>query len=622
MAKKKDTNATLTDATLPEAALNATKSIENALLFEIAWEVCNQVGGIYTVIRSKVPAMTEHWGERYCLIGPYVHKNVHAEFEPSDDYDNPFGEVVLKMREMGFEVHYGRWLVTGNPRVILFNPYSVYYKLADIKYGLWEHHDITCPDGDSLFDICAAFGDLVKSFFATLHHTEIPNKHAVVAHFHEWMAATCIPEIRRDHLNLKVVFTTHATLLGRYIAMNDAFFYDHLPFFDWHKEASHFNVVHTVKVERAAAHGSHVFTTVSEVTARECLHLLGRKPDFILPNGLNIERFTALHEFQNLHKIYKDKIHEFVMGHFFQSYSWDLDNTLYFFTSGRFEFKNKGFDITLEALARLNWKMQLLNLETTVVMFIVTKQPVHSLNPQALQSRALMEEIRENTKAIQEQVGERLFYASASSPDSKFPDLNQFIDSYWKLRLRRNLQSWKSGQLPLVVTHNLINDAGDEILHSIRHLGLLNHRHHKVKIVYHPDFITTSNPLFGMDYGQFVRGCHLGVFPSYYEPWGYTPLECIASGVPTITSDLSGFGDFVLSTMSDNEKDGIYVTHRRYQSYSDAAEELSEQMLAFVRQSRRERIAQRNKTERSSELFDWQYLGQYYMDAYEEALKR
>lgn len=605
-----------TKKTKKEAFKPTVLKAKPRLLIETAWEVCNQVGGIYTVIRSKVPAAVNNWGEDYLCIGPLIHRNFSAEFEASDDYSHPFGQAVLKMREAGFQVLYGRWLISGNPKVVLLNPYQVYDNLGIIKYNLFSHHDINCPEGDSLFDQCVAFGEMIRLYHFYLSQVEETNQFQMISHFHEWMASTCIPEIRRDSLPFHIVFTTHATLLGRYIAMNDSFFYDHLPFFDWYKEASHFNVVGTVKVERAAAHGCHVFSTVSEVTARECFHLLGRQPDVIVPNGLNIERFTALHEFQNLHKQYKEKINEFVMGHFFQSYSFDLDKTLYFFTSGRFEYTNKGFDITLEALARLNWKMQLEGIDANVVMFMVTKQPFTSLNPHALQSRAIMEEIRQTTTAIEKTVGERLFYSAASSQENKMPDLNLFVDDYWKLRLRRIVQSWKSDSLPLVVTHNLVNDSADQILNSIRSHGLLNHRNHKVKVVYHPDFIASTNPLFGMDYTQFVRGCHLGVFPSYYEPWGYTPLEAIASGVPTVTSDLSGFGDYVLKEMPGHEKNGIYVVNRRFNSYYDAAEQLSEQLLSFVRQSRRDRINQRNLTERASVDFDWDNLYKYYLQCY------
>jgi glycogen(starch) synthase len=593
-----------------------SKEQGSRLLLEIAWEVCNQVGGIYTVIRSKVPAAVQEWGEDYLCIGPLVHRNYAAEFEAADDYSHPFGKAVLKMRDAGFRVEYGRWLVSGNPRVVLLDPAQLSHRLHEIKYLLFKDHDINCPENDALFDQCAGFGELVRLFHGFLAEVEGIGKLTLFSHFHEWMSATGIPGIRRDNHPFRIVFTTHATLLGRYLAMNDGHFYDRLPFYDWHKEAIHFNVLGIAKAERAAAHGAHVFSTVSDVTALECKYLLGRQPDVIVPNGLNIERFTALHEFQNLHKLYKDKIHEFIMGHFFQSYSFDLEKTLYFFTSGRFEFRNKGFDITLEALARLNWKMHLEGLDQTVVMFVVTRQPFHSMNPYALQSRAMMEEIRQTTRSIERMVGDKLFYSVASSRENKLPDLNAFVDDYWRLRLRRILQSWKADTLPLVVTHNLADDHNDEILKSIRNHGLLNHRNHKVKVVYHPDFIASTNPLFGMDYTQFVRGCHLGVFPSFYEPWGYTPLEAIASGVPTVTSDLSGFGDYVLKNVPDAEKQGIYVNHRRHRSYHDAAEELSDQMLSFVRQSRRDRISQRNYTERASVLFDWEQLYRYYLDCY------
>ncbi|HXA00618.1 MAG TPA: glycosyltransferase, partial [Cytophagaceae bacterium] len=313
---------------------------------------------------------------------------------------------------------------------------------------------------------------------------------------------------------------------------------------------------------------------------------------------------------------------QFVMGHFFHSYSFDLDKTIYLFTSGRYEYKNKGFDITLEALARLNWRMRQENIDTTVVMFFITKQPFQSMNPKVLQSRAVMEEIRQTCDAIEKQVGERLFYAAASSSENKIPALNDFIDDYWKLRLRRTIQSWKSNELPIVVTHNLYHDDKDEILNFLRTANLVNNWYDKVKVVYHPDFISPTNPLFGMEYGQFVRGCHLGVFPSYYEPWGYTPLECLASGVPAVTSDLSGFGDYVIKNIPEQEEKGIYVVTRRDRSFDDAANQLTNQLFSFVKMNRRDRITQRNRVESASELFDWKKLGTYYDKAYNIAIER
>jgi glycogen(starch) synthase len=593
----------------------------NALLVEVAWEVCNQVGGIYTVIRSKAPTMTEKWDENYCLLGPYLHNKMPAEFEPAKEYDDEFGKAALKLREAGIEVYYGRWLVTGRPKVVLINFYSIYQKLVDIKFFYWEHHGISHTGYDPLLDQVMGFGFVVKEFFKALASPEVTVK-PIVAHFHEWMVGSAIPDLRRENVHVNIVFTTHATLLGRYLAMNDAHFYDNLAFVDWESAAKNYNVEPQAKIERAAAHGAHVFTTVSEVTARECLVLLGRNPDLILPNGINIHRFVALHEFQNLHKDYKNKIHQFVMGHFFHNYSFDLDKTLYFFTSGRFEYRNKGFDVTIEALARLNYKMQCEGIDQTVVMFFITKQPCYSINSQALQSRAMLEEIRSACTAIEKQIGEKLFYAAAGAPEQQLPDLNSFVEEYWKLRLRRTLQSWKDENKPSVVTHDLVHGGSDEILNFLQTTNLLNNEYDKVKVVYHPDFISPSNPLFGMEYGQFVRGCHLGVFPSYYEPWGYTPLEAIASGVPAITSDLSGFGDYVVNTIPDHDARGIYVINRRTQNFHEAAEELANEMLTFVKLTRKERIKQRNIVENSSELFDWKVLGEYYNKAHELALER
>ncbi|AMM52479.1 glycogen synthase [Rufibacter sp. DG15C] len=583
-------------------------------LLEIAWEACNQVGGIYTVIRSKVPAMMEYWGDQYCLVGPYFPQQAAAEFEPTEDYSDVFGKAVLQLREEGVEVYYGTWLITGRPRIVLINPNSAFLKLNEIKHQLWENHHIPTSDEHLLHQVLA-FGDLTKRFIKL-----VANMSKVVAHFHEWMVGSAIPDLRREQVPVKIVFTTHATLLGRYLAMNDPNFYDQLTAVDWQKEARHFNIEPAVSIERAAAHGAHVFTTVSEVTVRECIYLLDRIPDTVLPNGLNIRRFTAMHEFQNLHLTYKEKIHRFVMSHFFQSFPFALDKTLYFFTSGRFEYRNKGFDLTLEALARLNYRMKKARMDTTVVMFFITKQPFHSINPEVLHSKALMEEIRETVDAISNQVGERLFYEAAASSEYKLPNLENFVDDYWKLRYRRTLQSWKTHHLPSVVTHNLVNDKSDEILEFLRTSNLVNNADDRVKIVYHPDFISPTNPLFGMEYGQFVRGCHLGVFPSYYEPWGYTPLECVASGIPAVTSDLSGFGDYVKKHVKKYTEKGIYVINRHDKGFEESAEQLAKHLFDFVEFSRRERIAQRNKVESSSEMFDWKKLLVHYERAYHLAL--
>lgn len=596
---------------------------QDTFLFEIAWEVCNQVGGIYTVIRSKVPSVIDKWGhENYCLIGPYFAEQAAAHFDPATDFSTPIGKAVLKLQERGFDVHYGQWIVSGRPHVVLFNPYSVYDKLGEIKYYLWKEFNISLPGGDELLDKVAAFGYLVKEFFHYIAEFDLGHPN-MIAHFHEWMAGIPIPAIRKDKLNIKVVFTTHATLLGRYLAMNDPKFYDHLAFYNWEAEATKFNVKPIAEIERASAHGAHIFTTVSEITGNECTHLLGRTPDMVLPNGLNIVRFEALHQIQNQHVKIKEQIHDFVMGHFFQSYPFDLDKTLYFFTSGRYEYQNKGYDVTLEALARLNYKMQVANIDTTVVTFFVTKKPFYTINPEVLQSKAQIEDVWRVCEEIKEQVGKRLYTnITAAEGPYLFPDLSKMVDDYLRLKLRRNIQSWKTHKLPKIITHTLKDDGSDEILQFLRNANLVNNRHDKVKVVYHPDFITTSNPLFRMDYTQFVRGCHLGIFPSMYEPWGYTPLECLASGIPSITSEVAGFGDYVVNTIPDHDEKGMYIINRKGRNFFDIAEDLANIMFKFVQMSRRDRIALRYRCEEASLHFDWSNLGKYYDKAYNEVVKR
>jgi glycogen synthase len=593
----------------------------DAYLLEVAWEVCNQVGGIYTVIRSKAPAMVEHAHGRYCMIGPYVNKSINAELEPINDSQDVFGLAAAALRRKGYDVNYAQWLITGKPHVVLLNPVIEAQALNVVKYLLWKNHGIATPPNNAMIDQVISFSYLTKLFIDELVKItgdDLP----VIAHFHEWMAGLPILDIRRDNMPVKTIFTTHATQLGRHLAINSPMFYAHLPFFKWEDEAKKFGIETEARIEFKCSQAADIMSTVSEVTARECKHLLARKPEVVMPNGLNIERFEALHEFQNMHVQYKEKIHEFVMAHFFQSYSFSLEKTLYFLTSGRYEYKNKGFDLTLEALCRLNQRMKQEKSDVTVVMFFVTKRDFYGIRSEVLQSKAMMQEIQQTCQAIQQQVGRVLFFESTLRNDTAMPDLNDFVPEYWKLRYRRTVQSWKTKKNPPVVTHRLVNEDQDEVLNFLTAKNLLNNPDDKVKIVYHPDFINASNPLFGLDYNQFVRGCHLGVFPSYYEPWGYTPLECMASGLPSITSDLSGFGDYVLRNIPEHDEYGLHVIERGKRTFDWSANQLAGVMHKFISQSRRERIMQRNNVENNSGIFDWENLIRHYVHAYELALKK
>ncbi|MEX0774518.1 MAG: glycosyltransferase [Phycisphaeraceae bacterium] len=599
-----------------EALTPAARRAE-PLLLEIAWEVCNQLGGIYTVIRSKVPRMVERWGGRYCLVGPYNHATAQVEFEATP-LTGTVGNAVKRLHELGVKAHFGRWLVTGRPHVVLIDYLSLFARLHEVKYRLWTNHRIAMPGDNELLNNVTAFAEGVRLLLWTLSGKDVPRR-PIVAHFHEWMAGPAVPMLRHENWPGAMVFTTHATLLGRYLAMHDSEFYAHLPFYNPGGEADHFLVRPEYEIERAAAHAAHVFTTVSDVTAEECRYLLGRNPELLLPNGLNIQRFAALHEFQNLHLQYKEKIHHFTLGHFFPSYNFDLDKTLYFFTSGRYEYRNKGMDLTVEALARLNHRLRAAGSSTTVVAFIITRRPCRSLNVTTLQTHSMLDELRSATESVKEQIGEKLFYAAATG---KVPDLNSLVDDYWLLRLRRTMHAWRREHPPTIVTHDLIDDQHDEVLNQLRTCKLFNLQHDPVKVIYHPDFINPTNPLFGMEYDQFVRGCHLGVFPSYYEPWGYTPLESIALGVPAITSDLSGFGSYIMQLLPDHEEKGLYVLRRKNVTYWQSADELADRMFRYCQLSRRERITLRNSVESFSEHFDWHNLGKRYDEAHDLALDR
>jgi glycogen(starch) synthase len=594
------------------------------MLFEVSTEVCNQVGGIYQVLRSKAPLMVQRWGDRYCLIGPWEPSKAVVEFEEA----KPTGWVaraLQQLKDQGLNVHYGRWLVPGRPRVMLLEHGLPPDKLGVIKYQFWADHGIETPGQDWLVDQVVSFADAVRRLLEALAEhrpyaqVRPSNPQPMLAHFHEWLGGLAIPLLRKRRLPVATVFTTHATLLGRYIASSRDDFYDQLPWIDQEQEARRYNVVTQHKIERACAHGAHVFTTVSSVTAEECNFLLGRPVDVVTPNGLTIGLYNAGHDQQRLHGEYKEEVHKFTMGHFFPSYSFDLDKTLYFFTSGRYEPKNKGFDLCLEAIARLNAELKAAKVDKTVVFFIISKRATKGINPLAMEKRGVLNELAEVCEKITDGVGQRLFPRAAAGDKLHLDDL---IDEYWLLRYRRAQHAMKQNCLPMVVTHMLEDDNNDPVLNYIRHLQLINRQEDPVKVVYHPDFITPTNRLWGVEYDQFVRGCHLGIFPSLYEPWGYTPLECAAMGVPAVTSDLAGFGRYVAETYSEPEKVGLTVLKRRGRTFHDAAADLTRYLVNFCTMERRDRIALRNEVDRRSWDFDWSKLGKAYHAAHDLALAR
>lgn len=589
------------------------------LLFECAWEVCWQLGGIYTVLRTKAAAMLERWGDRYCLIGPYNPNTAPLEFEEQPTYGS-IRETLQRLRDAGMNCYFGRWLIPGRPRVILLDYRARYRTLDADKYLMWKDHGIETYASDGEVNEVTCFGFAVADFFRVF--CEVVKDRPILAQFHEWMAGVAVPRIAHLRLPIGTVFTTHATLLGRYIAGDNPYFYEHLPFLNADFEANKYQILPRYQIEKAATHASTVFTTVSEVTATESERLLGRAPEVILPNGLNIQRFAAPHEFQYLHQQYKEEINEFVMGHFFPTYTFDLENTLYLFTSGRYEYRNKGMDVYIEALARLNAALKQVDKPPTIVAFIITKAAVRNINVSVLQNQSMFEDLRHTCEELQEQMGSRLFRSAAGG---RLPTYNELLPDDSQVRLKRALHAWRSHRQPTIVTHDLVDDANDPVLKHLRDRGLFNAADDPVKIVFHPAFVTATSPLISLDYEQFVRGCHMGIFPSYYEPWGYTPMECIALGVPAVTTDLSGFGAYVLRHVPGQHKrgiPGIAVLDRRHASFDQTTNALVDHLIRFVQLQRRERIELRNRVERLGELFDWSNLVRHYDEAHNLALER
>lgn len=591
---------------------------DDLLLFEVSWEVTNKVGGIYTVIQTKAKVTVDEWGENYFMMGPYYEHKFKTQVEECECPHPAIRRAMDALINNGCQVHFGRWLIEGNPYVILFDIGSAAWNLDRWKGDLWQNCHIGLPFHDREANDALILGSLVAWFFKELTD-ELGDKPNVIAHFHEWQAGPGLILSRSRSIPLATVFTTHATLLGRYLCAGNADFYNNLDKFNIDKEAGERQIYHRYCLERAAAHCAHVFTTVSHITGVEAQHMLQRKPDVITPNGLNVKKFSAMHEFQNLHSTNKARIQEFVRGHFYGHLDFNLEKTLYFFIAGRYEFSNKGADIFLESLSRLNYLLRVHRSDLTVVVFFIMPAKTNNFNVESLKGQAVRKQLWDTAHDVKEKFGKKLYDALLKG---QIPDMNTILDRDDFTVMKRAIYATQRHSLPPVTTHNMLEDTVDPILSNVRRIGLFNSRNDRVKIIFHPEFLSSTSPLLPMDYEDFVRGCNLGVFPSYYEPWGYTPGECTVMGIPSVTTNLSGFGCFMEEQVSDPAAYGIYIVDRRFRSADESCNQLTQFMFSFCQQSRRQRIIQRNRTERLSDLLDWRYLGRFYVHARHLALGR
>lgn len=242
----------------------------------------------------------------------------------------------------------------------------------------------------------------------------------------------------------------------------------------------------------------------------------------------------------------------------------------------------------------------------------------NNFNVESLRGQALTKSLRDTINDIQSKIGKRMYDVCLSG---RLPNSEELMQKEDLVKVKRCLFSLQRSTLPPITTHNVVEDWKDPVLAGLRRCNLFNSVHDRVKVIFHPEFLASTNPLFGLDYEEFVRGCHLGVFPSYYEPWGYTPAECTVMGIPSITSNLSGFGCFMEEHIADPQSYGIYIVDRRHIGLEESVNQLATFMFDFTRLNRRQRIIQRNRTERLSDLLDWRSLGVYYRQSRMRALK-
>ena len=586
-------------------------------LFEVSWEVCNKVGGINTVLRSKIPQIVKHYKGNYYLIGPYISENAQREFEvgvPPEKLQTIFE----KLHGEGIICHYGKWLIPEEPKTILIDYKNYAGKKDEIKAKLWETYKI-----DSLgseyhdYDEPIVWGEAVGRLLEEVHKAY---DHRMIAQFHEWLTAGALLYLKRNKVNIATVFTTHATALGRTLAGNNQELYKNLSTIDPEKEAYNWKVYTKHQTERACAQACDVFTTVSEITGMEAEHFLKRKPDVLVYNGLDLSKYPTFEEVSIKHKLYKGKTKSFIEYYFFPYYSFDLDNTLIYFLTGRYEFHNKGIDIFIKALAELNLVLREKNSHKTIVAFICIPRDVVRIKPALVENRAFYLDIQEAISDNMEEAKRRIirFLISKNTITEKDLFSKEFL-----FDMRKKVFRFLKKGIPPLCTHDLPFEDKDQIIKALREEGLLNREEDKVKVIFYPQYLNGADNLLDLDYNEAIMGAHLGVFPSYYEPWGYTPPETGAMGVAAVTTDNAGFGRYILSSDNTPKKDpGIFVIKTFNKTEQEKIDNLFDVLYKYSQYDREERIKNKIEARRLASLADWDKLIENYLAAYKLAVEK
>lgn len=594
------------------------------VLFEASWEVCNKVGGIYTVVKSKAALVNDAY-PTYVLIGPYVEIQARDTFvkeTPPPEFQPVFDDVVKE----GIVCHYGTWQIKGDPKVVLLEFQGIVSQKNDIKKRLWDDFKIDSINAQWEFEEpmlwATAAGKLIEKY---CQHNNPDGTRKIVAHFHEWLAGFGLLYLKQQKTKVGTVFTTHATMLGRSIAGSGEPLYEMLDTLDATTEAYKHGIQDKHLTEKACALNTDAFTTVSEITAIEAEKILGRKADVLVLNGLDIEKFPTFEETSIKHRENRDIIREFVSYFFFPHYYFNLDETLFFFIVGRYEFKNKGIDIFIRALGKLNDKLKAEGSEKTIVTFFWIPRDVHGAKDELPVNKSnyyqIKDFVRRNSHTLQSRVLNTVFQCSTDcfNDEVKFNKGGLFDKDFLleAKKLRINFQ--KKGN-PLLVTHNLPYEEQDIIINELLRAGLDNREDDRVKMVFYPVYLTGIDGLIDLPYYDAIVGCHLGVFPSYYEPWGYTPLESAAFGVPSITTDLGGFGRFLTQKGVPNE--GVFILQRFHKTEDETVDHFTEILYNYCKLTAKGRVRQKIIAKELSNLADWKELINNYYEAHNIAVSR
>ena len=539
------------------------------LLAETSWEVCNKIGGIYTVLSTKAKVLQEAYGDNLVFIGPDVwdENNVCPCFKESKAVLNGFSKT--KISDFDIKVRCGRWDIPGSPLVILVKFDGVYPHLDSLFSTMWEKFGV-----DSLHE----YGDYREGCaFSVASAVVIRNlaEHIgkdfkdVVAHFNEWTTGMGLLYLRLIMPEAASLFTTHATSIGRSICGNGKPLYDYFEGYNGDQMATELNMEAKHSLEKTAAKTADCFTAVSDITAKEAEKLLDIKPQVVTPNGFEPGFVPGDKKYKSLRKAGRGKI--FTIAEKLKGRKFD-NNTLIVATSGRNEYRNKGLDIYLDSLVELDS----MNIAGDVIALVLV--PAWVSHPD--------ESLKEKDKKVKEE-------STVNAPQTDY------------------------------MTHMLYNMEYDSVTRRIDSLEKENKLGKKVNVIYIPCYLDGKDGIMNISYYDLLPAIDITVFPSYYEPWGYTPLESVAFGIPTITSDKSGFGQWVLSHLENSVfLSGVRVVQRSDSNYIDAAHEIARQLKQYQESPSDARKDAMEASIATAGKADWKYFIFFYFTAFMTAQKR